>query len=28
MPVFWALTTPGKSMLLTFGSMSGESKSG
>ena len=28
MPVFWALTTPGESMLLTFGSMSGESKSG
>ena len=27
MPTFWASTTPGESMLLTFGSMSGESKS-
>jgi hypothetical protein len=27
MPGFWASTTPGESMLLTFGSMSGESKS-
>lgn len=27
MPGFWASTTPGESMLLTFDSMSGESKS-
>jgi len=27
MAVFWASTTPGESMLLTFGSKSGESKS-
>ena len=27
MPGFWASTTPGESMLLTFGSRSGESKS-